>query len=274
MSLAATTYVLHRRYGNQTRKLIMIAIADFADDSGKAWPSIDTLADRAECSRRSVQEHLQHLRAAGELVIIPNAGRSGTHLYRIIFKKNHGTTPHVEGDADPAPPVQMAAGNLHKGGANGRRSSAPEPSGTVIEPSNERAPLPPPGGGIALYDGELLAKINNLSPAWLESPALTRRESRIFRGNRAALMSIADRNWPIMAAYLKASIPEGAPRFQPRSREQFLDSPTDVLTHALQWHRKREGRQPPKPPAEIAKHDPLSRDEIRETLTLTNPASP
>jgi hypothetical protein len=273
MSLAATTYVLHRRYGNQTRKLIMIAIADFADDSGKAWPSIDTLAARAECSRRSVQEHLQHLRAAGDLVIVPNAGRSGTHLYRIIFKKNDDSAPPVVGGAGFAPPVQTAAGNLHGGGANGRRSSAPEPSGTVIEPSDERAPLPPPGGGNALGDGELLAKINHLRPAWLECPALTRREGRIFRGNRAALAAIDARHWPIMAAYLKAGIPEGSPRFQPQSRAQFLDSPTDVLTHALQWHRKREGRQPPKPPAQPVNNEPVPSEEIRGMLSLT-PAKP
>lgn len=170
------------------------------------------------------------------------------------------------------------------GKAGGRPKKNPheteeKPSLVIFEKAERKgkksnaSPLPPHGGGTALSDEDLFDRINSLNTAWAQVPAMTRRENRHFRHNRAALAAITVEDWRIMAAYLKASIPDGCPRFQPQSRAQFLDSPTDVLTHALQWHRKREGRQPPKPPAQPVNNEPVPSEEIRGMLSLT-PAKP
>lgn len=49
-----------------TATLVLIALADNANDDGTGcWPSVQTLTNRARCSRRTVQRHLRDLEAAG-----------------------------------------------------------------------------------------------------------------------------------------------------------------------------------------------------------------
>lgn len=63
--------------------LLLLAIADYADDNGVAWPSIEALQAKARCSERTVQRILQALVVDGELEIDLNAGPSGTNRYRV-----------------------------------------------------------------------------------------------------------------------------------------------------------------------------------------------
>lgn len=113
MSLKATNYVLGRSFGNQTRKLLMIVLADYANDSDESYPGIDRLAVRAECSRRSVQEHLRILEKGGEIQIFQNAGPKGTNLYRIVFRKTMGAEMPFSGVQDLQGGVQMGDAHLH-----------------------------------------------------------------------------------------------------------------------------------------------------------------
>lgn len=263
MSLYATNYVLHRRFGNHIRKLIMIAIADFAGDAGEAWPSIDTIAARAECSRRSVQEHLAILEDAGELRVIPNAGRRGTNLYRIIFKKSAPQESPPEGVQDLHGGVQMSA----QGGADERRPFAPEPSGTVNEPLRRNSPLPPQGES-ERADAALIEDIKSLRRAWQATPLLSAREHRQFIRNRAMLQLFSTSDWQTLREFLAARIPDSSAYFQPRLLSKFLESPGEVLGHAVEWRSKlrKPTAAPPPPPPEQA---PLSPQEISAILHPT-----
>lgn len=73
-----------------TDLLMMLAIADFADDDGNAYPSVGTLALKCRTSPRHVNRILALLRASGELEIRLNEGPKGTNRYRIALK---GMTP-------------------------------------------------------------------------------------------------------------------------------------------------------------------------------------
>jgi hypothetical protein len=246
VSVKSTSYVLSRRYGSQTRKLIMISIADFANDDGEAWPSIDTIANRAECSRRAVQENLRTLQIAGDIAIHPNAAPRGCNLYRIIFRKTETFDSLVWGGAADALPVQMGAAQTHGGGADERRPSAPEPLGTVKEPSGERErrSLGSPEGDFP----ELLASINACRTEW--SLAFSAAERRAFRPNLATLQSVTPTQWGIIRRYLVARHAEGSPKHTPRSREVFIKDVGDVLTYAIQWDRKHRPAPAPKKQAE------------------------
>src|SRR5918911_5780534 len=86
--------------------LVLLAIADFADDQGLAFPGVRTLARKARLSDRQVQRVLVELAAAGELVVRRGAGRQGSHLFRVTVgpptpAPRHNVTPHT---MSPPPP--------------------------------------------------------------------------------------------------------------------------------------------------------------------------
>ena len=64
--------------------LLLLAIADFANDKGMAYPGIDTLAEKTRQSRRTVQRQLAELEAEQEIAIEPGTGRSNTNTYWVL----------------------------------------------------------------------------------------------------------------------------------------------------------------------------------------------
>lgn len=68
-----------------TNLLMLLAIADFADDDGKAYPSVQTLAEKCRMKSRNANVILAALRASGELEVKQNEGPHGTNRYRVVF---------------------------------------------------------------------------------------------------------------------------------------------------------------------------------------------
>ncbi|HBW9515988.1 TPA: helix-turn-helix domain-containing protein [Klebsiella pneumoniae] len=54
--------------GNPIRKLVLIKLADNANDSGECWPSYKYIADHCECSKSAVRDHIDALISMGLLV--------------------------------------------------------------------------------------------------------------------------------------------------------------------------------------------------------------
>jgi hypothetical protein len=70
VSIEASSFVLGLSIGrgNGIRKLILLGYANHADKHGRgAYPSIQTIADYAECDVRTVQRHVGWLLANGYL---------------------------------------------------------------------------------------------------------------------------------------------------------------------------------------------------------------
>ena len=65
--------------------LMLLSIADFADDDGNAYPAVGTLAGKCRMQPRNAQVILTALRASGELQVRPNEGPRGTNRYRIVM---------------------------------------------------------------------------------------------------------------------------------------------------------------------------------------------
>lgn len=55
------------KVGNPLRKLVLIKLADNANDSGECWPSYQHIADQCEISRTTVKVHIRELEKAGFL---------------------------------------------------------------------------------------------------------------------------------------------------------------------------------------------------------------
>lgn len=63
--------------------LMLLAIADFADDDGNAYPAVSTLAAKCRMKPRNCRYLLRSLEESGELSVVVNAGPYGANLYRI-----------------------------------------------------------------------------------------------------------------------------------------------------------------------------------------------
>jgi len=118
--------------------LMLLAIADFADDDGKAYPSVSTLAEKCRMQARGANKVLATLRASGELEIRHNEGPKGTNLYRVVLDAYtlSKRTPPVQMDTlskRTAPPVQMDPLPLSHG--------TDEPSVNHQEPSGDAQAL-------------------------------------------------------------------------------------------------------------------------------------
>lgn len=276
MSLAATNYVLKRRFGNQTRKLLMIVLADYAGELGESWPSIDTLATKAECSRRSVQEHLSTLEKAGEILIYPNAGPKGTNRYRIVFRKSGEVEADLEGVQDLHGGVQMGDAQTAGGGADGRRSFAPEPLRTSYEPSGTY-PLPPKGGASghadALSDEELIRRWRSLRPTWSGPPVLTSAEQKAFQKHRHIMVYWTDEDWPIMREFLNAPNVKGSAYMQWDVMKAAMANCAGLNAQAKAWKEKQRHPRfevvpkvpdgPPATPEDVAEMMAVLKPQVR-----------
>jgi hypothetical protein len=82
-----------------TDLLMLLAIADFADDDGRAYPAVGTLAKKCRMGPRNANYVLSTLRDSGELQILVNEGPHGTNLYQLRFSAMKGMQRIAGGDA-------------------------------------------------------------------------------------------------------------------------------------------------------------------------------
>lgn len=102
------------------QKLVLLAIADCANDEGLAWPSVATIAKKSGCNERTVQRNLRALEEAGLLIREEVLGKG----CRYWLKGRQKVTPGAKSPAAQTPKTP------------GRKS--PKPSRTIICFSNEK----------------------------------------------------------------------------------------------------------------------------------------
>ncbi|MDK1936288.1 helix-turn-helix domain-containing protein [Klebsiella sp. K4-38] len=68
MSMTLMAKAMAIKTGNPIRKLVLIKLADNANDSGECWPSYKYIADHCECSKSAVRDHIDALISMGLLV--------------------------------------------------------------------------------------------------------------------------------------------------------------------------------------------------------------
>ena len=105
---------------NRTELLVLLAIADNANDDGICWPSIETIARKARTTLRTVFDTLKSLETTKRLEVTRGKGPKGTNVYRLLFggvKQLH-MIPTALDSPEPA--------------RKSRLEIAPDPSGTVF----------------------------------------------------------------------------------------------------------------------------------------------
>ena len=91
MSNAALTAVFTHSKSEGLARLIMLSIADRADNQGRAYCGASDLARRTNADRRNVFRALKTLRGH-ELEVLPNKGMGGCNAYRITLDQWHSAT--------------------------------------------------------------------------------------------------------------------------------------------------------------------------------------
>ncbi|MEY0758071.1 helix-turn-helix domain-containing protein [Providencia stuartii] len=135
MSMTLMAKAMSIRVGNPLRKLVLIKLADNANDKGECWPSYQHIADHCECSKSAVRSHIEALIDMGFLVkenrLGVNNGKGNTsNIYYLDL-----TTPVSSESIAPVPPKNIAI----SGG------DSPMPPKSIAMPSDDRPPMPSDG---------------------------------------------------------------------------------------------------------------------------------
>ncbi|HIF0469128.1 TPA: helix-turn-helix domain-containing protein [Klebsiella pneumoniae] len=85
------------KVGNSLRKLVLIKLADNANDKGECWPSYQHIADQCECSKSAVRNHIDALEHMG---LIKRENRVGVNN----GKGNTSNVYYLNLDVTPMPP--------------------------------------------------------------------------------------------------------------------------------------------------------------------------
>jgi hypothetical protein len=72
--------------------LVLLALADWADDQGRCWPSVPSIAQKARMKERQVYNILRKLRADEIIHCEPGGGRGRSNTYLIDIAKIAGFT--------------------------------------------------------------------------------------------------------------------------------------------------------------------------------------
>ena len=83
-----------------TERLVLVALADYADQEGKCWPSVVALSEATSLSVRAVQAAMSRAEGAGWVDRLITVGRSNT--YRLHLDKLPTPAPRA-----PPPPQEM-----------------------------------------------------------------------------------------------------------------------------------------------------------------------
>lgn len=142
MSMILTARALQIKTGNPLRKLVLVKLADNANDQGEAWPSVSYIAEQCEMSVRSVQNHITELEKMGLIRTEFRKSANGlnqSNIYHLLLNEP------VNSGAFPAPTGANAAGvsgagNAPTGAADSKTGAGAAPrisNESVIDPNNK-----------------------------------------------------------------------------------------------------------------------------------------
>lgn len=128
-----------------TDKLVLLALADNANDNGVCWPSVPRIADKASLSDRAVRNSIARLQSDGQIQIEERYGRSNvftiTPVPRAGVHDVQGCTPFTPNPCTSFTPASGAP--LH---------DVPQPLHHVQDTPARGAPTPARGAPITIKE--------------------------------------------------------------------------------------------------------------------------
>jgi hypothetical protein len=90
MSIRVMTAIWDHSHYEGGELLVLLALADWADDQGRCWPSVPSIAQKARMKERQVYNILKKLRADEVVHCEPGGGRGNNSAYLIDIAKIAG----------------------------------------------------------------------------------------------------------------------------------------------------------------------------------------
>ncbi|MBD9700695.1 helix-turn-helix domain-containing protein [Streptomyces sp. ID01-12c] len=180
MSFKVTNWVWARSESRNGARLVLLALADRADDKGQAWPSVDDLAERTKLSPRAVQKAIANLVEIGELEVENGGGRHRSNRYRIVPKPRtlDGVTDEkprqmcgvsTEETPNSATETPNFEAETPNSATRNPVQSSPEPQEPSEEPSENLLPAPQEDAEDR-YPAELTQLMDAMSLAGINLP--------------------------------------------------------------------------------------------------------
>ncbi len=264
------------KVGNPLRKLVLIKIADNANDKGECWPSYQHVADHCECSKSAVRAHIEALIKMGLLTkenrLGVNNGKGNTsNLYYLTLDNpvpSESIAPCAVKKHSPMPSKSLGVCQQVTQGVPSESTPPMPADGTrtshsfepVIEPK-ENPPKAPQGDAVAenpsAEAGEVLDFLNEKINGRTPKRADTLREitERLADGNSAAELKLV--------AEHRASLLLGDPKMgHMLSAKMIFDAVRfgGYLAAAKAWDRQRSHKAAMAEAVEQQRQEPVAGD--------------
>lgn len=133
MSIKVMSWVWENGPNDPTERLVLLALADFADDHGNCHPSMIGIGQKACVTERGARGIVRRLEADGWINVAIGGGRGGKSRYQILMQKPGTTNPETEtrNVKNPERDDTKPGTSLHKT----RNQRSAEPSRNHQEPS-------------------------------------------------------------------------------------------------------------------------------------------
>lgn len=244
MSVAATNFVWYVSTVEGSDRLVLLALADFADEDGNCFGSWGKLCQKTRLCRATVANSLKRLRDAGHLVMVEKGHRklagdgAEASIWKIPGVSEMGLKLRPVQDLDPsglnAGPkwskrwtqvVQDLDPNIKEHKEQEERNGADAPAPAASQPSPPSSPVSVPRPKPAKFDPATLPLPHGagLANAWAEF-AQHRREIKAPLTPTAAQRIVAD-----LAAVNEAAAVEALRKSVKHGwRGVFVDAPKDT----------------------------------------------
>lgn len=131
MSIKIMSAIFESETLGPTERLIMLALADHADDTGRCYPSMQRLCQRTGLSERAVQTNIKKLQGQGYIKVVSGGGKGRPNIY-FVSANPASETPHQKPRFSNTVSDDIQTPHLT---TSNPAPDAPEPSRTIIEPS-------------------------------------------------------------------------------------------------------------------------------------------
>ncbi|EKP2328023.1 helix-turn-helix domain-containing protein [Escherichia coli] len=122
MSMNLMAKAMNIKVGNPLRKLVLIKLADNANDNGECWPSYQHVADQCEVSRSTVKSHIRALEEMG--LLKREFRRKGELNQSNVFYLTLDNAQQIQPESGGAGAARGGAGAALGGGAGAARGGA------------------------------------------------------------------------------------------------------------------------------------------------------